>query len=91
MKQKIYVVTQEWESVDGTREWQILGVSFDLTTAQKIMQEEHNEILSNWPITLKELKDSNDYNLEDTSTHFLLYQEYSCEYDELNIVEKTIE
>ena len=90
MTEKIYIVFQEWESKHGDRDAQILIVTFDKEEAIKCLQEERNEILASCPLSVNKIKNNNNYDIEDTSEHFYLFDFYGG-WDEISIIERDIE
>lgn len=89
MTEKIYIVFQKWESKHGDRDAQILTVTFDKEEAIKCLREERDEILANNSLSVDEIKNNNNYDIEDTSEHFYLFNFYGG-WDEITIMERDI-
>lgn len=92
MKEKVYVVFQEWEDASGERDSQILAVTRTEEDAIKVLQEERAEILANFKggkMTVEEIENDEDYDLEDTPTRFWL-QDLFGGWDEITIIEKVV-
>lgn len=89
MTEKIYIVLQAWESKYGDRDSQILAVTFDKEEAIKCLQEERNEILANYPLSIKEIKSSNEYDIDDFPNYFYLCDTYGG-WDEITITERDV-
>lgn len=87
---KIYIVFQQWESKHGCKDAQILNVTFDKDEAIKCLREERDEILSNMPILVSEIKNNNDYDFDDRPDYFYLNDNFGG-WDEITIIEKDVE
>lgn len=89
MTEKIYIVFQEWESKHGDRDAQILTVTFDKEEAIKCLREERDDILANYPLSVDEIKDNEDYDFEDSVDHFYLDDNYGG-WDEITVQEHDV-
>lgn len=90
MNKKVYVVFQEWEDKCGSRNAQILNVTFNKEKAIECLRSERDEILANYPLSYHEIESNSNYELEDEPTRFCLFDMYGG-WDEITIIEHDVE
>lgn len=89
MKDKIYIVVSEWESVDGSFDSNVIGVYHDLRQATECFKKERDTVLDeSYSTTFDKCENvivkGNDY-------YFFVAEEYSNRWDSITIYEKEVE
>lgn len=90
---KIYIVTSEWSTYNGDREFAVIGAFFDLREAVECLERERDTIIteSYHFNSLQEARDDEDIVIEEDTDRFYIMSESSLDkWDELRIHEKLV-
>ncbi len=90
---KIYIVTSEWSTYNGDREFAVIGAFFDLREAVECLERERDTIIteSYHFNSLQEARDDDDIVIEEDTDRFYIMSESSLDkWDELRIHEKLV-
>lgn len=91
---KIYIVTSEWSTYNGDREFAVIGAFFDLRKATECMEKERNMIIteSYHYDSLQEARDNDDVVIEeDTDRFYIMDESLIDKWDELRIHTRLVE
>lgn len=94
MKDTIYIVTSEWCSSNGEREFAIIGASLDIQEAFAVLNKERDTILkeSYSLASVQAARDSEDVVIEEDSDRFFIMDSSQLDkWDDLRIHEKYVD
>ena len=90
---KIYIVTSEWSTYNGDREFAVIGAFFDMREAVESMNKERNVIITesyNFD-SLQDARDNEDITIEEEIDRFFIMDNSLIDkWDELKIHERLI-
>ena len=93
LQDKIYIVTSEWNTYDGDREFAVIGAFFDMREAVESMNKERNVIITesyNFD-SLQDARDNEDITIEEEIDRFFIMDNSLIDkWDELKIHERLI-
>lgn len=90
---KVYVVTSEWSTYNGEREFAVIGVFFDHKEATECLEEERNAIItgSYHCDSIQEARDNEDFDIEeDVDKFFIMDESLIDKWDEVRIHERLV-
>lgn len=92
MKDKIYIVVSEWESLSGDFDSEVLGVFFDAQKATECLTAERDTLLSEtYDTSFEDYKNTTDIIVKYDDNYFFVTEKFSNRWDTITIYEKEVE
>lgn len=86
---KVYIVTHEWQDTGGGHEFWVVATYRRESDALKLLAEEREKLIKEHNVSIDEMKESDEYEVEADDVHFFL-QDADGAWDEIKVIDQKV-